>query len=94
MHIIVSRFIVEPLNVLVAGIYTCTFQPGNFTGSGSEGDNASNAVREMSVCSVVLCVCVCVCVCARARVYVCVCVCMRARARVCTFVHVTFLSLD
>ena len=42
MHIIVSRFIVEPLNVLVAGIYTFTFQRGNFTGSGSEGDNVTS----------------------------------------------------
>ena len=31
------RFVTGPSNVLLAGVYVYTFQPGNFTGWGSEG---------------------------------------------------------
>ena len=34
MHSIKSRFVIGPSNVLFA---VCAFQPGNFTGRGSEG---------------------------------------------------------
>ena len=39
MHSIESRFVIRPSNILSAGMYVCTFQPGNFTGcgTGSEG---------------------------------------------------------
>ena len=55
----VSRFVIGQLNVLAAGVYACTFHPGHFTGSGSEGVNAFNAVRELSVCSFYLFLCFC-----------------------------------
>ena len=32
-----SRFVIGPSNLLSAGVYDCTFQPGNFTGWVSEG---------------------------------------------------------
>ena len=32
-----SRFVIGPSNVLSAGVYVCTFQPGNLAGCGSEG---------------------------------------------------------
>ena len=33
-----SRFVILGLsNILFAGVYVCTFQPGDFTGWGSEG---------------------------------------------------------
>ena len=34
-----SRFLTGPLNILFSRVYVCTFQPGNFTGWGSEGVN-------------------------------------------------------
>ena len=34
-----SRFVMGPSNTLSAGMYVYTFQPGNFTGWGSEGVN-------------------------------------------------------
>ena len=34
------RFVIEPSNILFGGVYVCTFQPGNFTGWGSEGVKA------------------------------------------------------
>ena len=37
MDSIESRFVIEPSNILSGGLYVCTFQPGNFTGCGSEG---------------------------------------------------------
>ena len=40
MHSIQSRFVIGPWNILFAGVYVIyvyTFQPGNFTGWGSEG---------------------------------------------------------
>ena len=37
MHSIQSRFVIGPLNILFAGVYVSIFQPGNFTGWGSEG---------------------------------------------------------
>ena len=36
MHSAKSRFVIGPSNILFAGMYMCTFQPGNFTGWGSE----------------------------------------------------------
>ena len=32
-----SRFVIRPSNILLAGVYVCTFQTGNFTHLGSEG---------------------------------------------------------
>ena len=32
IHSIESRFVIEPLKILFAGVYVCTFDPGNFTG--------------------------------------------------------------
>ena len=40
MHSIKSRFVTGPSNILFAGVYVSTFQPGGFTGWGSEGVNA------------------------------------------------------
>ena len=40
MHSVESRFVMGPSNILFAGVYVCTFQPGNFTGCGSEGVNS------------------------------------------------------
>ena len=37
MHSIESRFVIEPSDILFAGVYVGTFQPGDFTGWGSEG---------------------------------------------------------
>ena len=34
-----SRFLIIPSNILFTSVYMCTFQPGNFTGWGSEGVN-------------------------------------------------------
>ena len=39
MHSIESRFDLGPSNILFGGVIVCTFQPGNFTGWGSEGVN-------------------------------------------------------
>ena len=39
MHSVESRLVIEPSNVLFGSLYVCTFQPGNFTGWGSEGVN-------------------------------------------------------
>ena len=36
-HCIERRFVIGPSNILFAGVYVCTFKPGNFTGWGSEG---------------------------------------------------------
>ena len=41
MHSIGSRFVTGPSHMLFGGVYVCTFQPGNFTGCGSEGVNSS-----------------------------------------------------
>ena len=38
-----SRFVTGPSNILFGGVYLCTFQPGNFTGFGSEGVNTDKA---------------------------------------------------
>ena len=32
-----SRFVIRPSNILLAGVYVCTFQIGNFTRLGNEG---------------------------------------------------------
>ena len=34
-----SRIVIGPSNTLFGGVHVCTFQPGNFTGCGSEGVN-------------------------------------------------------
>ena len=39
MHSIKSRFVTRPSDILFACVYVCTFQPGHFTGCGSEGVN-------------------------------------------------------
>ena len=36
MHSTESRSVIGPSSILFAGLYVCTFQPGNFTGWGSE----------------------------------------------------------
>ena len=41
MHSAESGYVTEPSNVLSAGAYVCSFQPGNFTGWGSEGVKVS-----------------------------------------------------
>ena len=41
MHGTESRFVIGPSDILFGGVYVNTFQPGNFTGCGSEGVNAS-----------------------------------------------------
>ena len=46
-----SRLVTGPSDILFAGMYVYTFQPGNFTGCGSEG------VKYLSV-SVCFCLCV------------------------------------
>ena len=38
-HITEIRFVTGPSNILFAGAYVCSFQPGNVTGWGSEGVN-------------------------------------------------------
>ena len=40
MDSIESRFGIGPSNILFGVVYVCTFQPGNFTGCGSEGVNS------------------------------------------------------
>ena len=40
MHSSESRLVIGPSNILFAGVYVCTFQPGNFTGWGSQGVKA------------------------------------------------------
>ena len=40
MHRTESRFVKGPSNILFVRVYVCTFQPGNFTGWGSEGVNS------------------------------------------------------
>ena len=37
MHSIQNRFVLGPSNIQSGGVYVCTFQPGSFTGYGSEG---------------------------------------------------------
>ena len=37
MHSIENRFVIGPSDVLFGGVGVCTFQPGNFTGQGSDG---------------------------------------------------------
>ena len=41
MHSTESRFVIGSSNILFGGVYVCNFQPGNFTGWGREGINAS-----------------------------------------------------
>ena len=36
MHSVESRFVIGPSNILFGSVYVCTFQPGNYTGWGSE----------------------------------------------------------
>ena len=44
MHGIASRFVKGPSKHVFAGVYVCTFQPGNFTGQGKEG--AKDTMKE------------------------------------------------
>ena len=37
LHSIESRLVIGPSKVLFVGVHVCIFQPGNFTGCGSEG---------------------------------------------------------
>ena len=37
----IERFVLGLSSILFAGVYVCTFQPGNFTGWGSEGVNSA-----------------------------------------------------
>ena len=37
MHSIGSSFVTVPSYILFGGVYVCIFEPGNFTGCGSEG---------------------------------------------------------
>ena len=37
MHSIENRFVTGPSDILSAGVYVFTFQPGNLTSWGSEG---------------------------------------------------------
>ena len=39
MHSIESVLVIGPSNILSAGMYVCTFQPGNFTGCEGKGVN-------------------------------------------------------
>ena len=41
-----SRFVTGTSNILSAGMYVCTFQPGKLTGCGSERVHAQNASHE------------------------------------------------
>ena len=45
MHSIESRLVVEPSNILFAGVHVGTFEPGHFKGWGSEW------VRYFTTCS-------------------------------------------
>ena len=47
IYSIESRFVTGPSNILSAGVYVCTFPPGNFTGWGSEGVNVSRLIFPM-----------------------------------------------
>ena len=37
MHSIESKFVIGPSDIMFPGVCVCCFQPGNFTGCGSEG---------------------------------------------------------
>ena len=41
--------VIGPLNILFAGVHVCTFQPGKFTGWGSEGVNITGSAFFRSV---------------------------------------------
>ena len=45
IHRTESRFVIGPSNTLFAGVYVSTFQPGHFTGWGSEGVILQNTVE-------------------------------------------------
>ena len=52
MHSFQSSFVIGPSNIMFSGMYGCTFQPGNFTGWGSEGvkvPSAENATLSKKV---------------------------------------------
>ena len=49
MRNIESSFVTGPSNVLSAGMYVCTFQPGKFTRCGSEGVNSQWAIDEFKL---------------------------------------------
>ena len=52
MHSTESRPVIGPSNILFAGVYVCTFQPGNITGWGSEGVN--KALEWFSLLSIIM----------------------------------------
>ena len=47
MHSVESRLVRGPSNILFAGVYMCTFQPGNVTGWGSERVNNINCDNQV-----------------------------------------------
>ena len=50
MHSIKSRLVIGPSNILFGGMYVRTFQPGNFTGEGSEGVNINGSLWSCYMC--------------------------------------------
>ena len=48
MHGIESRFVIGSSITLFAGVYVCTFQPGNFTGYGGGGGGGGGAVKGLN----------------------------------------------
>ena len=59
MYCTESRFVIGPPNILSAGVYVCTFQPGNVASSGSErvkaGELADVSVAERALVLVAAC---------------------------------------
>ena len=51
MHSIDGRFVLGPSDTLFAGLYVCSFQPGNFTGWGSEGVKVKEILQCFVVCT-------------------------------------------
>ena len=59
MHSTESGFVKGPSNILFASLYVCTFQPGNFTGWGSDaGSPPSGTKSEILLTKQSRCVCV------------------------------------
>ena len=51
MHSTDGRFVTGPSDILFAGVYVCTFQPGNFTGWSSDGVNETLKWLSLFLCS-------------------------------------------
>ena len=47
-------FVTGPSNILFGGVYMCTFQPGNFTGWGSDGVKKVLTPKIRTMCSIIL----------------------------------------